>query len=79
MPVIQPNNFSIPRPTGPARLPVHRQAEQHPAADEPDADELVLAALDGAAQVVLSTCAAVPRRARGRRVAHAATVRGGGA
>ena len=49
-----------PAPERAGEVPVDRQAEQHPATDEADADELVLAALDRAAQVVLRTGAPVP-------------------
>ncbi len=49
-----------PAPDRAGEVPVHPQTEQHPATDEPDADELVLAAFDRAAEVVLRTGAAVP-------------------
>ena len=49
-----------PAPDRTGEVPVHPQTQQHPTADEPDADELVLTALDRSAQVALRTRAPVP-------------------
>ena len=49
-----------PAPDRAGEVPVHPQPEQHPTADEADAEELVFAPFDCTAQIGLGAGSAVP-------------------